>query len=90
MSEISSLTELVNIVGERVVGERELRERRALAGPGQSRPARTQRRSVAELLSAVLALSARTRRMVQPRAYVELDVFAPGGERAVRIRFEKK
>ncbi|MDB5505754.1 MAG: hypothetical protein JWR75_392 [Devosia sp.] len=90
MSEISSLTELVNIVGDRVVGERELRERRALAGSGLSHPARTQRRSVGDLLSAVLALSARTRRMVQPRAYVELDVFAPGGGRAVRIKFGER
>jgi len=33
----------------------------------------------------VLTLSARTRRMVMPRAEVELDVFGPAGERAVRM-----
>jgi hypothetical protein len=42
---------------------------------------------VADLLGAVLALSARTRRMVMPKVEVDLDVFAPGGRRAVRIFF---
>ena len=40
---------------------------------------------VSDLLSVVLTLSARTRRMVMPRAEVDLDVFGPDGERAVRI-----
>ena len=33
----------------------------------------------------VLTLSARTRRMIMPRVDVDLDVFMPGGQRAVRI-----
>jgi len=40
---------------------------------------------VSELLGVVLALSARTRRMIMPRVTVELDVFAPGGIRAMRV-----
>ena len=37
------------------------------------------------LLGAVLALSARTRRMVLPKVEIDLDVFAPGGGRAVQV-----
>jgi hypothetical protein len=40
---------------------------------------------VSELLGVVLALSARTRRMIMPKVEVEIDVFAPGGVRALRI-----
>jgi hypothetical protein len=37
------------------------------------------------LLGVVLALSARTRRLVLPKVGIDLDVFAPGGRRAVRL-----
>ena len=40
---------------------------------------------VSELLGVVLTLSARTRRMVLPRVEVDIDVFSPGGQRAVRL-----
>lgn len=46
----------------------------------------TRGRPVSDLLGVVMALSARTRRMLMPRAAIELDVFAPGGVRAVRLR----
>jgi hypothetical protein len=46
---------------------------------------RPARQRVSDLLSVVLTLSARTRRMVMPKVEVDLDVFAPGGARAVRI-----
>lgn len=45
------------------------------------------RRRVTDLLSVVMALSARTRRMVLPRVAIDMDVFSPGGKRAVRITF---
>lgn len=45
----------------------------------------TRGRPVSDLLGVVMALSARTRRMLAPRVAVELDVFAPGGVRAVRL-----
>jgi len=45
----------------------------------------TRGRPVSDLLGVVMALAARTRRVVAPRAHVELDVFAPGGKRAVRL-----
>jgi hypothetical protein len=44
-----------------------------------------QKLGIGDLLSVVLALSARTRRVVQPRVTIDLDVFAPGGRRAVRM-----
>ena len=46
---------------------------------------RPQRRSVSDLLGVVMTLSARTRRMSMPRAEIDIDVFAPGGKRAVRM-----
>jgi hypothetical protein len=45
-----------------------------------------QKRSVGDLLAVVMTLSARTRRMSQEPARIELDVFAPGGKRAVLLK----
>lgn len=50
-------------------------------------PNKPVRRRVSDLLSIVLALSARTRRMVLPRVTVDVDVFAPDGSRAVKLFF---
>lgn len=50
-------------------------------------PHKPVRRRVSDLLSIVLALSARTRRMVLPRVTVDVDVFAPDGSRAVKLFF---
>jgi hypothetical protein len=83
MSEFSSLSELARFVGQSSLS--------ANAGAkavndiaGRMRPVQ-QRQRVSDLLGVVLTLSARTRRMVLPKAEVELDVFAPGGQRAVRM-----
>jgi len=43
------------------------------------------RHRVSDMLAAVMALSARTRRSACPRVNVDIDVFAPGGQRALRI-----
>jgi hypothetical protein len=86
MSDTSSLTELARFVGQsRLLSSDEVVSQRAvndIVGHYQWRPA-PQR--VSDLLSVVLTLSARTRRMVMPRAEVDIDVFGPTGERAVRI-----
>ncbi len=37
-------------------------------------------------LAVVMALSARTRRVVMPSVEIELDVFGPDGTRAVRLQ----
>jgi hypothetical protein len=88
MSETSSLSELARFIGQsgviasdvganrRAVNDiiQHLSQRRAAAKP-----------RVSELLGVVLTLSARTRRMIMPKVEIDLDVFGPGGQRAVRI-----
>ena len=86
MSDTSSLTELARFVGQSQLvdarcGSRKARQRHRRAPAAGVR----QRQRVSDLLAVVLTLSARTRRMVLPQVEVELDVFAPGGQRAVRM-----
>lgn len=82
MSEFSSLTELARFVGRsgvitEAIAVNDIAGRVAVQQPGRQR--------VSDLLAVVLTLSARTRRMILPRVDVALDVFGPGGQRAVRI-----
>ena len=82
MSDVSSLTELARFVGQsglipEAIAVNDSAGRAVTQQPG--------RQKVSDLLAVVLTLSARTRRMILPRGEVELDVFAPGGQRAVRI-----
>ena len=87
MSDISSLTELARFVGQSALASEDALLRRQAVNAMVSRiNPRLQRRGVTELLAAVMALSARTRRMLMPPVAIELDVFAPGGGRAVRVR----
>jgi hypothetical protein len=85
MSDTSSLSQLAGFVGQSALSGPDPADRaralNAIAGNLALRP----RRGVGELLGAVLALSARTRRMVLPHATIELDVFAPDGSRAVKV-----
>jgi hypothetical protein len=86
MSEFSNLSELARFVGQSSLSARAGEARMAvndIVGRMHQRPARQR---VSDLLAVVLTLSARTRRMVMPKVEVDLDVFAPGGERAVRMR----
>ena len=86
MSELSNLSELARFVGRSRLVSPDVNQRaRVVAGIAQSLDARPQRRSVGELLGVVLALSARTRRVVMPKVSIDLDVFSPGGGRAVRL-----
>jgi hypothetical protein len=87
MSDTSSLSELARFIGQSgVIASDVGANRRAvndiITHLSQRKPAKPR---VSELLAVVLTLSARTRRMIMPRVQVELDVFAPGGTRAVRI-----
>ncbi|ODT75213.1 MAG: hypothetical protein ABS76_34890 [Pelagibacterium sp. SCN 64-44] len=85
MSDRSSLVELANFIGRSPLASPDMKVRnRALAGMTERMLPR-QRRSVGDLLAVVMTLSARTRRMAQDPVHVELDVFAPGGRRAVRL-----
>lgn len=86
MSETSSLSELARFVGESRLVTADAGAHRVAVNAITSRlGSRLPRRGVGELLSAVMALSARTRRMLLPPVRIELDVFAPDGARAVRV-----
>jgi hypothetical protein len=87
MSETSSLSELARFIGQSgVIASDAGANRRAvndiIEHLSRRKPAKPK---VSELLAVVLTLSARTRRMILPKVEVELDVFMPGGVRAVRI-----
>ncbi len=83
MSERSALVELANFIGRSPLASPDSSVRnKALTGMTQRMLPR-QRRSVGDLLAVVMTLSARTRRMAQEPANVEIDVFAPGGKRAI-------
>ena len=86
MSENTALTELANFVGRSSLASPDPKVRRRTMD-GISARILHQRRTVGELLAAVLALSARTRRVVQPRVSIDIDVFAPGGKRALDVTF---
>ena len=84
MSDTSSLSELARFIGQSDLNaaDADVRRRTTQAIAARLMP---KRRSVSDLLGAVLALSARTRRMVLPKVDIDLDVFAPGGVRAVQV-----
>ena len=86
MSDTSSLSELARFIGQSDLNAADagVRQRTVNAIAANLMP---KRRSVSDLLGAVLALSARTRRMVLPKVEIDLDVFAPGGTRAVQVTF---
>ncbi|MET3897268.1 hypothetical protein ABIB57_001205 [Devosia sp. UYZn731] len=86
MSERTALNELANFVGRSKLASPDPKVRRRTMD-GISARLLHQRRTVGELLAAVLALSSRTRRVVQPRVTIEIDVFAPGGKRALDLTF---
>ena len=86
MSQNTALTELANFVGRSSLASTDPKVRRRTMD-GISARILHQRRTVGDLLSALLALSARTRRVVQPRVGIDIDVFAPGGKRALDITF---
>ena len=89
MSDTSSLSELARFIGQSDLSAADagVRQRTVNAIAANLMP---KRRSVSELLGAVLALSARTRRMVLPRVEIDLDVFAPGGTRAVQVTLPQR
>ncbi|MGV3490571.1 MAG: hypothetical protein ACO1OG_04540 [Devosia sp.] len=86
MSDTSSLSELARFVGRSaLITDDALDHRRAVNGMVLRLNPGLKRRNVGELLAVVLALSARTRRMLMPQVGIDLDVFSPGGARAVRV-----
>lgn len=84
MSDTSSLTELARFVGQSQLVDASA-NRQAVNDIVNHLSQRPAKQRVSDLLAVVLTLSARTRRMIMPPVEVDLDVFAPGGQRAVRI-----
>jgi hypothetical protein len=84
MSDTSSLTELANFIGQSTLAEQSANGR-AVNDIVKHLGRRDSRQRVSDLLAVVMTLSARTRRTIMPPVEVDLDVFAPGGGRAVRI-----
>jgi hypothetical protein len=76
----TSLTQLATFIGQSAAPQDG-----KVSGISDTLARKPQRRGVGDLLGVVLALSARTRRMVMPQVGIELDVFAPNGARAVRV-----
>ena len=88
MSERTALTELASFIGRSALANPDMAARnRVLAGMGDRM---MKKRSVGDLLGVVLTLSARTRRMVQPPVSIDIDVFAPGGKRALRMSLGRR
>lgn len=86
MSEVSNLYELARFAGKSpLAGDDPLARRRLASALARTEPTGSPRRSVGELVGAVLALSARARRTAMPQVEIELDVFSPSGRRAVRL-----
>lgn len=90
MSERNALIELANFIGRSPLASPDMTARnKALSGMTE-RLMPKQRRSVGDLMNVVLTLSARTRRMVQEPVNIDIDVFAPGGKRAVWMKLGEK
>ena len=91
MSELSSLGELARFVGQSSLASEDAATRAQAVNAMVARfDPGMKRRSVTELLGAVMALSARTRRMLMPPVEIDLDVFTPGGGRAVRVSLPRR
>jgi len=87
MSERNALIELAGFIGRSPLASPDMSARNKALNGMTERMLPRQRRSVSDLLGVVMTLSARTRRMVQDPVNVEIDVFSPGGQRAIRMLF---
>lgn len=84
MSETSSLSELARFIAKSELNSEDTGIRQnAVNALTRSFTPRSAKHRVGDLLGIVMALSARARRSVQPQVDIDLDVFAPGGRRAV-------
>ena len=90
MSNTDALGDLAALVGRTgMASEFEAARKRVINGSEIALEARPLRRRASDLIGAVLALSARTRRVVQPHVDIDLDVFTPFGQRAVIVHYNR-
>lgn len=86
MSHKSTLSELAAFVAKSpLASDNEAERQEAMRAIGQNLMPKPAHRKVTDLLGSVLVLSARTRRMVQPKTGIDLDVFSPQSKRAVKV-----
>lgn len=84
MSDVGALGELAKFVGKSSLASgNSVTRDTTLAGIVRSYTPNP--RKSGDLLGVVMALSARTRRMLQPRVDIDMDVFTPTGSRAIRM-----
>lgn len=86
MSNITALSDLAKFVAKSPLASQDENVRKAAINElvaGISPKVATRRST--DLLGVVMALSARTRRIVQPKVDIDLDVFGPNGKRAVYV-----
>ncbi len=85
-SKTKALSNLANFVAKSpLASNNEFERRSALNSITQNLTPQPIRQKVTKLLDAVMVLSARTRRLSQPKVDIDLDVFTPSSKRAVRI-----
>jgi hypothetical protein len=91
MSDTSSLSDLARFVGQSSLTSENAGIRAQAVNAMVARfDTSLKRRGVTDLLAAVMTLSARTRRMLMPPVDIDLDVFTPGGSRAVRVTLPRR
>ena len=83
----STLSELASFIGGSSLNSEDMAvRRRAIDNLTAGIKPRPSQRRVSDLLGVVLTLSARSRRSALPAVNIDLDVFGPNGQRAVRIQ----
>lgn len=84
MSDMNTLSELAHFIAKSPLAAEDVTARQSAVNAMRNNLLpQAPKRKVVDLLGTVMALSARTRRVVQPKVEVELDVFAPNSRRAV-------
>lgn len=91
MNDLKVLTELAGFVTKSpLLSENVVSRQMALNGLVARLEPRPLHRRATDLLGVVMALSARTRRISQPRVGVDVDCYAPNGGRAVQVNMGAK
>jgi hypothetical protein len=90
MSDTKALSNLANFVAKSpLASENQFERKTALNSIVKNlTPAQPIHKKVTNLMDTVLVLSARTRRLGQPKVNIDLDVFTPDNHRAVRIMLD--
>ncbi|WP_415158793.1 hypothetical protein [Maritalea sp.] len=87
MQDLEQLKALASFEPKSELASSDLNKRKStLLRIAQNIAERSQKKSVAEMLSSVMAISARTRRVLHDPVRVELDVFKADGSRAVVLQ----